>query len=273
MLLLLFAVRLDSRVCVSFLVVGVPCMAGCCAFVLVDNTHTHTHTHTHTPHPTPPHVPARIGSPRRKSGDATTLRRRGSAGSVQLPPITPKFGRARSNDRAALPFNVAVPEDRQLLVSAIVHTCDLSGQAYGEVVSAEWSRRIATEFRNQALREQELGLPVTPFMANLSTPLQVAKLQYGFMTFVVVPLWRAVGGVLKGLDVRCCGRSGAGHHAWRCGDMAMCVCLLCVCVCLCVGSLCLLRSTPGLEWCVLDMFWICFSRLTFPLHPCANRCH
>ena len=162
--------------------------------------------------------PKRQPRPRSHSKPPTMLRKNLSDQVRPAPPKALRMTRARSTDTTALPFSIGSAADRQLLVCAIVHTCDLSGQAYGEAVSNEWSDRIVQEFSAQAQRESDEGLPVSGFMANLDTPMAIAKLQFGFIAFVVIPLWQSLGKVLKGLDVRCgscgcCGCGGCGNSS------------------------------------------------------------
>lgn len=81
----------------------------------------------------------------------------------------------------------------------LVHAADLSGQAYPPAVARQWGERVVREFREQAAKERRHGLPVAPFMAELDTPSQVAKLQLSFIDNVVLPLWEAVSELLPGL--------------------------------------------------------------------------
>ncbi|RYG50213.1 hypothetical protein EON67_05690 [archaeon] len=98
-----------------------------------------------------------------------------------------------------LPFDRDADDDRLQLVCTLVHTADLSGHAYVSTVSRNWNARILSEFRAQATKERAQGLPVAPFMANLDTPLQCARLQLSFVSNIVLPLWRSVSELLPGL--------------------------------------------------------------------------
>jgi len=49
-----------------------------------------------------------------------------------------------------LPFDRTSDSDRNELVAVIVHTADLSGQAYPSAISRNWNARIVQEFRAQA---------------------------------------------------------------------------------------------------------------------------
>jgi GAF domain-containing protein len=98
------------------------------------------------------------------------------------------------------PFDRTRDEDRNELVAVIVHTADLSGQAYPRSVSNNWNSRILAEFRAQAAKERVQGLPVAPFMASLDTPLPCARLQLSFVSNIVLPLWQRVSDLLPGLE-------------------------------------------------------------------------
>jgi hypothetical protein len=123
------------------------------------------------------------------------------------------------------PFDRSVMDDRRALVKAIVHRCgrcarcsvlcsallcsallssvpsnscipscprsaDLSGQAYPLRIARNWGERIVMEFNQQAEKERREGLPVAPFMADLTSKTQVAKLQLSFIENITLPLWQ-----------------------------------------------------------------------------------
>jgi len=91
-----------------------------------------------------------------------------------------------------LAFDPSSDTERSELVSVLVHLADLSGQSRPEKQRLNWGARIVAEFRHQALKEKTLGLPVTPFMHALETPIQAARLQMTFVSNIVLPLFRAV---------------------------------------------------------------------------------
>jgi hypothetical protein len=51
---------------------------------------------------------------------------------------------------------------------------------------------VCEEFTNQVRVEKELNLPFAPHMDNLNSTKAVAKLQIGFIDYVVSPLWSTV---------------------------------------------------------------------------------
>jgi hypothetical protein len=54
-----------------------------------------------------------------------------------------------------------------------------------------WEDRITLEFQAQAEAERKLGLTPAPFMQNLQSSKNRAKLQVGFIDFVLSPWWAA----------------------------------------------------------------------------------
>ena len=50
------------------------------------------------------------------------------------------------------------------------------------------------------MQEAARGLPVTPFMSDLTDDVKVARLQAAFVAGIVLPLWRAAAARFSGLD-------------------------------------------------------------------------
>ena len=118
---------------------------------------------------------------------------------ASLPPLASPAALPAPPPVEVLPFDRNKEDDRNALVSTIVHLADLSGQAYPGGVSTNWSARILAEFRAQAAKERTQGLPTAQFMATLDTPLQCARLQHSFVSNIVLPLWLRVSDLLPGL--------------------------------------------------------------------------
>ena len=93
-------------------------------------------------------------------------------------------------------------EDRIEIVEAIVHAADLSGQALPQAVAYEFGRRVLKEFHSQSLQEKRDNLPVTAFMTNLDDVLVQAKVQLGFLNYVVEPLWNSLSCILPQIKSR-----------------------------------------------------------------------
>ena len=83
-------------------------------------------------------------------------------------------------------------EDKQSFIDVIVHSSDLSGQVVSQAFALKWGDRIVEEFTNQVIKEERLSLPVLPFMKDLETATQCAKMQLSFCTYVLLPLWKAL---------------------------------------------------------------------------------
>ena len=89
-------------------------------------------------------------------------------------------------------FDIKYVSARKALLGHIVHCADLSGQIFHLELALKWGERCVSEFRHQALKETQLGLPVTPFMEGLDDELRAMKLQQGFVSNIVLPLWKAL---------------------------------------------------------------------------------
>jgi len=105
------------------------------------------------------------------------------------------------NDRAkhhamgvAPQMNAAVSASTPVnpLILGILHSADLSGQAYASHIAQNWSKRVVAEFRAQAAWEKALKLQLSPWMHGLDTVAAVAKSQNDFITKVAIPLWQAL---------------------------------------------------------------------------------
>ena len=99
-------------------------------------------------------------------------------------------------------FDCTNEDDRRDIVTTLIHSADLSGQVFRFSVAKVWEERISLEFIEQAEKEEKLGLPVLPFMQNLSDPTVRIQNQINFIEFVLVPWWRSVARVFP--DLRVC---------------------------------------------------------------------
>ena len=106
--------------------------------------------------------------------------------------IVAELARAAADARG---FASLSPDAR---VAALMHTADLSGQAFPRPVALAWSDLIADEFAAQAAAEATSGLATAPFMMGLESALARARMQAGFTRGVVLPLWRALADVAAG---------------------------------------------------------------------------
>ena len=125
----------------------------------------------------------------------------GSAGDdagVSTSDVPPMSGDDSNDAASTLPYDVTSESDRNELVAALVHTADLSGQAYAPHVATNWSARILKEFSDEANAARALGLPVPHFMAAIEEPLAGARVQLSFVTNVLMPLWQRMAELLPG---------------------------------------------------------------------------
>ena len=61
-------------------------------------------------------------------------------------------------------FHVESDEDQTMLVRVIIHSADLANPILPPARSLELTLKVTQEFKRQAEREAELGIPVTAFM-------------------------------------------------------------------------------------------------------------
>lgn len=89
----------------------------------------------------------------------------------------------------------------QLAIELLVHSADLSNPVLPDFYSScRWTDLVCSEFREQVQREKAEGLPFAPHMDGLTTAKAIAKLQTGFIDYVVAPLWSTMGQVFVELQ-------------------------------------------------------------------------
>jgi hypothetical protein len=90
------------------------------------------------------------------------------------------------------PFDMTKSNDSRLLVTAVLHACDISNPARTQTVATHWSDWITNEFHNQGDLMKACGL-VVPAMhdrnSGSASLLNRAQTQAGFITVLVLPLW------------------------------------------------------------------------------------
>merc|ERR1711924_29038 len=93
-------------------------------------------------------------------------------------------------------------KEHELLINIIFHAADLSNPCLPNFDTVKsWALKICEEFTAQQVKEEAAGLPFAPFMKGLDNEKAVAKLQVGFLDYVISPLWKAVAELLPKLDV------------------------------------------------------------------------
>ena len=89
-------------------------------------------------------------------------------------------------------FSKDVPEDKQLLLDLIVHSCDIGGMTLPVPIALKWSQAVLVEFQEVHEAEKAANVDLTPFIIGLDEPLRAANCQFGFANFIVKPLWSNV---------------------------------------------------------------------------------
>jgi hypothetical protein len=143
-----------------------------------------------------------------------------------LPPLT-RFLRAVSTHKALLAavnarldgagldtpgFDPQQEEDRQLLVSFLLHCADLCCPLLPPPVSRRIAGDLSREFAAQAARERAAGMPVTVMLA--TDDVAKAKLEVGFIDYVVHPLYATLARACPELGRRCLPLLDANRTAW-----------------------------------------------------------
>jgi len=98
-------------------------------------------------------------------------------------------------------FNIDDLVDRTKLCRYVLHSADIGAQTQDENLSTKWTNCCIQEFYNQTLLEQQLGLEVTPYMADLlNDEYKANSLQNGFINDIVLPLWQSLAQCFPLLD-------------------------------------------------------------------------
>ncbi|UIZ26660.1 hypothetical protein KXD40_002575 [Peronospora effusa] len=88
----------------------------------------------------------------------------------------------------------------ELLVDAVIHSADVSGPTQTCEQHFRWTRRLLDEFNEQHAEEVELGISATAFMDGRPDSAEFARVNLAFVDSCAFPLWRAMGGMLAGLE-------------------------------------------------------------------------
>jgi hypothetical protein len=87
------------------------------------------------------------------------------------------------------------------LAECLIHAADLSNPILPSfAVTYKWAILVCEEFSQQVALERAGGFPFAAHMAGLDSPQAVAKLQLGFVDYVVSPLWTAISSALPELS-------------------------------------------------------------------------
>ncbi|ETO30206.1 phosphodiesterase [Reticulomyxa filosa] len=108
-----------------------------------------------------------------------------------------------------------IVNERFFLLETVVHLADVSNPAKPLEIAKTWAYRVMDEFYHQALltlcfcicvymcqgdEERKLGIPVTPMMDKQSPSAQIAKVQVGFLQFVIVPFFESFNALCPDIE-------------------------------------------------------------------------
>jgi hypothetical protein len=110
--------------------------------------------------------------------------------------------------------------DTVLVLSTLVVLGDIGHVSKQFDLHQEWTLRITQEFYRQGDRERARGMPISPLCDRATG--NVAKSQIGFYQYLILPLYRYVGGGgrravwVQGVGVGCRGWVQGVGVAWCC---------------------------------------------------------
>jgi hypothetical protein len=93
-------------------------------------------------------------------------------------------------------------EDRTILSNLLMHASDLSNAVRPFPLARKWAYDIIEEFCAQGDLEASLTLPISPLCdrADVQTDAQKAKMQIGFLDYVVKPMYERMSTWITGMD-------------------------------------------------------------------------
>ena len=121
-------------------------------------------------------------------------------------------GKPGVGDAPPCGFSRDSPEDRQLLVSFLLHCADLCNPLLPPPVSRRIANELSMEFSRQAELERAASLPVTVMLAH--DDVGKAKLELGFLEYVVAPLYKTLSTISPVLGNRCLALIEENRAAW-----------------------------------------------------------
>lgn len=87
------------------------------------------------------------------------------------------------------PFDLTSDDERRSLYKFLLHSADLSNSVRPFHINRRICSFISDEFRNQAKKEEDCGIPITPFMI-LPDELSIAKAEIYFLQNIAKPYFR-----------------------------------------------------------------------------------
>jgi hypothetical protein len=103
----------------------------------------------------------------------------------------------------------------QLLVAFLLHTADLHNPLLPPAMSRRIADELSREFANQAALERAASLPVTVMLPQSADDAAgKARMELGFLTFVVTPLYETFAKIAPSLGAKCLARIEANRTMW-----------------------------------------------------------
>jgi hypothetical protein len=94
-------------------------------------------------------------------------------------------------------------EDKQVLMNTILRCADVSNVTRPLTTALSWAMRVMAEFFLQGDMEVSLNLTLTPFFDRSDFELGIPKCQLGFIDFMVIPLYEALGQLIPEVHEVC----------------------------------------------------------------------
>lgn len=90
------------------------------------------------------------------------------------------------------PIDLNKPHDSKLILSALLHACDIANPARPWDISNTWNDWVTQEFYSQGDKMRDYGLPVPPMHDRNHQSLSSSNMVAGFMKALVIPLWESL---------------------------------------------------------------------------------
>jgi hypothetical protein len=113
---------------------------------------------------------------------------------------------------SAKDFPTSRQEDKQVLMNTLLHAADISNPSRKLNVALVWSMRVMEEFFRQGDMEESLNFSITPFFDRNESEVAIPKCQLGFIDFMVIPLFEALGQFLPDVAETCTPNILATHE-------------------------------------------------------------
>jgi hypothetical protein len=107
-------------------------------------------------------------------------------------------------------------QSRLNLIASIVHCADLGGSSQSLHNAMMWCNACNEEFKNQAINEEKLGIPVTQAFKDLKSDEAILTSNLNFIENFVIPLWKPLTEIFPKLRHAMENiQSNRNHLAWQ----------------------------------------------------------